>query len=359
MTRSPWLRRALASLLASVVVTTLGVGTLGGPATAEPGPTLRQVQRQVEVLNHQAEQATERYNTARVALRESERELKAVRSRFDRQRQSFDEMRVLVGRLAAARYMSGSIDTGVALLFSENPTTFLRQAADLEQLGQQQGALLRRMATVRLRLTQDRLALRQQRSQAAAIEAKLTVERRSVQSRLRQARSLLTTLAAPQRVRLVEQRQAAEVRALDTRDQVMRASRDAREGTFPTDDGPASGRAADAVRSAYAQLGDPYVWAAGGPNAFDCSGLTMYAWRAQQGCRCRTPRRPSTPPCAGSRSPTSSPVTSSSTTAPSAMSRCTSGAARSSTPPIPGGACRWSASTRCPSSVPAARDRGT
>ena len=29
-----------------------------------------------------------------------------------------------------------------------------------------------------------------------------------------------------------------------------------------------------------AQLGDPYVWAAAGPDAFDCSGLTQYAYAA-------------------------------------------------------------------------------
>ncbi len=26
------------------------------------------------------------------------------------------------------------------------------------------------------------------------------------------------------------------------------------------------------------RLGDPYVWGAAGPNSFDCSGLTMWAW---------------------------------------------------------------------------------
>ena len=35
-----------------------------------------------------------------------------------------------------------------------------------------------------------------------------------------------------------------------------------------------------AVRFALAQLGKPYVWAAAGPDAFDCSGLTMAAWAA-------------------------------------------------------------------------------
>ncbi len=41
-----------------------------------------------------------------------------------------------------------------------------------------------------------------------------------------------------------------------------------------------SGGAASAVAFARAQLGEPYVWAAAGPNAWDCSGLTMMAWRA-------------------------------------------------------------------------------
>jgi cell wall-associated NlpC family hydrolase len=34
------------------------------------------------------------------------------------------------------------------------------------------------------------------------------------------------------------------------------------------------------VQTALAQVGDPYVWGAGGPNAFDCSGLTQYAYAA-------------------------------------------------------------------------------
>ena len=38
--------------------------------------------------------------------------------------------------------------------------------------------------------------------------------------------------------------------------------------------------AQSAVDTALAQLGDPYVWGAGGPSAFDCSGLTQYAYAA-------------------------------------------------------------------------------
>ena len=42
---------------------------------------------------------------------------------------------------------------------------------------------------------------------------------------------------------------------------------------------PASGNAAAAVAYARAQVGKAYVYGAAGPSAFDCSGLTMMAWR--------------------------------------------------------------------------------
>src|SRR6478736_7869434 len=41
---------------------------------------------------------------------------------------------------------------------------------------------------------------------------------------------------------------------------------------------------ADAVIAvAMAQRGKPYVWAAAGPNAFDCSGLCVYAFKLGAG----------------------------------------------------------------------------
>jgi cell wall-associated NlpC family hydrolase len=52
-------------------------------------------------------------------------------------------------------------------------------------------------------------------------------------------------------------------------------------GTAPAGlviDGSAAGRTA--VRFALAQLGKPYRWSAAGPDAYDCSGLTMAAWAA-------------------------------------------------------------------------------
>jgi cell wall-associated NlpC family hydrolase len=43
---------------------------------------------------------------------------------------------------------------------------------------------------------------------------------------------------------------------------------------------PAAGGGNRAVAFALAQRGKPYQWAAEGPHAYDCSGLTWAAWRA-------------------------------------------------------------------------------
>ncbi|SFC19756.1 Cell wall-associated hydrolase, NlpC family [Nocardioides terrae] len=49
----------------------------------------------------------------------------------------------------------------------------------------------------------------------------------------------------------------------------------------PQSDPPApSGGAPAAIAFARAQLGEPYVWGAAGPDRWDCSGLTMKAWAA-------------------------------------------------------------------------------
>jgi len=51
--------------------------------------------------------------------------------------------------------------------------------------------------------------------------------------------------------------------------------------TMPPVSAPPVGRgAAAAVAEARRQIGKPYVWAAAGPDSFDCSGLTQWAWRA-------------------------------------------------------------------------------
>jgi cell wall-associated NlpC family hydrolase len=112
---------------------------------------------------------------------------------------------------------------------------------------------------------------------------------------MRQRQQTLTRLLASARQhesRLQRQRLAAIARARARAIARREAARSApvpepAPTPLPPTGGSISGTvsaatAAAAVHVAEAQIGKPYVWAAAGPNSFDCSGLTMYAY-AQEG----------------------------------------------------------------------------
>ena len=268
------------SLLAVLVLAVFGISLLPGSAAAEPQLNLNQVQRQVDDLNRQAEQAAERYNTAKVDLNETTRRLRSAQNTYRVTQRRVEGMQAVVGRIAVASYKAGSVDASLQLLLSDNPTRFLRQSSDLTLVNRRQDHMLAQMQTARLRAAVDRKAVAEQQARAADLQQKIAAEKTTVEARLATARSLLSRLEAKQRARLEALRRAATERALGARSHALRASRSARGDEFPTYDGPASGRAAEAVRTAYAQLGDPYAWGAAGPGSFDCSGLTMYSWAA-------------------------------------------------------------------------------
>jgi cell wall-associated NlpC family hydrolase len=61
---------------------------------------------------------------------------------------------------------------------------------------------------------------------------------------------------------------------------VLAAAVHATAGARPAAGGAPGKAAAAAIAYARAQLGKPYLWGGTGPDAFDCSGLAMMAYRA-------------------------------------------------------------------------------
>jgi cell wall-associated NlpC family hydrolase len=86
--------------------------------------------------------------------------------------------------------------------------------------------------------------------------------------------------AAAARVRDEQALQAQQVQAQDLPAQQATSQPPTANPTFSPP--PSASGAAIAVAAAESRVGDPYVWGAAGPDAFDCSGLTMWAW-AQAG----------------------------------------------------------------------------
>ncbi|MDI6908951.1 NlpC/P60 family protein [Nocardioides sp.] len=227
------------------------------PASAEPD--IDDVQVRVDRLYHEAEQASERYNDAKLELKELQHDLGSLRSDQQRQDDRLDVVREQVQDSVVRQYEGQSLSAVGHVVVSEDPESFLSQLSTMSAFNDLQSQLFDDYATELKALGIRSDATEKRASDVAELEKKLAAEKATIDKKLEAAESLLSDLKA-------EEREAILSRGS------LRAPSDV----------PASGRAAAAVQYALAQVGDAYVYGAAGPDAFDCSGLTMMAW-AQAG----------------------------------------------------------------------------
>lgn len=264
--------------LVTALILATALGLVGGSAAAEPKPTLPEARTLVAALQHQAEEAGEAANDLTGEIAVAGRKVAALNDAVARQRRRVQAIGRQIGVLAVANYQRSQMTTTAQLLLSSDPDQFLRQASTAQAFTTQQAAILRRYQAASGKLAELQTTEQAELAALAAVQAKQNELKSTIAAKLAEAEKVLAKLTDAQRDRLAaedaaeERREEAEAEA-----ERRRASRDGERTSGP--DVPASGRAKLAVEYALNQIGDPYLWAAAGPDSFDCSGLTMSAWR--------------------------------------------------------------------------------
>jgi cell wall-associated NlpC family hydrolase len=228
------------------------------PAQAEPD--IDDVQTRVDRLYHEAEQASERFNDARLELRDLHRDLRSLKADQARQDARLAIVQDQVQDSIVRQYEGESLNAVGQVVVSDDPSSFLSQLSTMSAFNDLQGNLFDNYATELKALDLRRAATEKRTAQVAGTRTELAHEKSTIDDKLAEARSLLGELKADQREAMVSRSTARPTTAAV----------------------PASGSAGAAVSYAMAQVGDAYVYGAAGPDAFDCSGLTMAAW-AQAG----------------------------------------------------------------------------
>jgi len=259
---------------------------------------MAQVSAQVDALVNDAEIATESANEIGDQLASIKQRVAALQSDVTRQQAAVDALRNRVGQFASAQYRSDGMDITVQLLLASQPDDFLARMSTTAALTDQQGAALTALHSQQKVLAEKQSAVSAEGARVIDAQNRANTDRALANQKLTDSRALLARLTTAEKARLAAIAAAEKKRA----DAALRASRDAARNEAaqtaaaakatvtstgssttpdPTGDStPASGRAATAVAFAKAQLGKPYVFGAAGPGSWDCSGLTMMAWRA-------------------------------------------------------------------------------
>jgi peptidoglycan DL-endopeptidase CwlO len=230
----------------------------GGAAMA--APTASDLQSQLRKLNSEADQAVERYLEAQLALKQTKQSLSTIQRQVAQARDQVDALRGLVSARAADAYMFGPADFALVLNPGAADDTLDRMQT-LTLLAQRASDQLQDLTTAD-RAFQEELArlTKVERDREEQVK-KLAAEKDRVDKLVVRTQTLLNELQA-----------AGGAGAVNGVDPGVPA------GSVPPPP-TGGGGAAAAVRYAYAQVGKPYSFGAAGPGAFDCSGLTMMAWR--------------------------------------------------------------------------------
>ena len=236
------------------------------PASATQ--TLADVQAQVTRLQFEASAAAEAGQQAQVELKRLTRTLNSVKQQDSQQATTIAGLKKSLGQIASQQYQSNGISESMSLLFSSDPTLYLQTAGTLAMVTGKKTLQLSQYATAEQRLRATSLTLNDKVAQVAAANAKFVKQEALAQAKLAQAETLLAKLTKEQRDALAKLQASQD--AADQQSSLALAGQGLK----------ISGRAGVAIRYALKQLGDRYRFGAAGIVYWDCSGLTMAAFKA-------------------------------------------------------------------------------
>jgi cell wall-associated NlpC family hydrolase len=248
----------LAAILLPLTLLSTGSNTTALATPASPA----RLEDQLDQLNREADQLVEQYNQSNEALARIKRSLKGLRGQANVAEEDLRKLRAVLGARASAAYIQGAGSAVAAVLGSDDPAAAIARVQVLDLLAAHDGDLMDQLGVAGRSYDERRRNLvAAQKAQAAEV-GRLAAKKAEVERAADKTRALLARMRAADRPAAPPSQPSGPV------------------APPPTGGGGGGGGSAAAVVAyARAQVGKPYCYGGSGPGCFDCSGLTMMAWR--------------------------------------------------------------------------------
>jgi len=240
------------------------------------------VEAQVATLNDKAEMASEKYNSAR--------------DRFDSLSSQVRSSNAKIKKLKSrTKVLQTHLDTRANEMYRTGPLGFvpvLLNVNDFEELDY----TIRVLTSMNQSDAQTVAELKQNKAEEASINAKLKAatadaakqkkamsdNEDAVKAKLAERQHVLDGLNGDVRSLLAQKKAAEDAAARERYQAALKIQNTSTKSSSSSPDSggdaPSSSKGAAAVRAAMSRVGKPYRYGASGPNSFDCSGLTMWAY---------------------------------------------------------------------------------
>jgi peptidoglycan DL-endopeptidase CwlO len=295
-------RRFQRPVVGAIAGLTVLTGVLATNVRADPADDAL---AKLNELSRQAEQTTEAMHSAQLdlnnklaALQDAEAKQAADQAALDTAKTQLATFQSAVDEFAAAQYMGGRTDGLDAILTAGSPQHLIDQLAVQRVMALEMSTQMQNFRSVGAQAAQAAAASAKSAAdaktaaeQAAAVRADLQSKQSRLHLQIAIVKSQYEALTPGQRQALaaVPPAPVAPPQALPPGpgDPAIVA---AAPGGIPPGDiappeaaiapgAPGSPRAAIAVQAALSRIGSPYSYGGSGPNAFDCSGLVMWAFQ--------------------------------------------------------------------------------
>jgi cell wall-associated NlpC family hydrolase len=286
-------RRGLVGIASLLLAGTAAVPAFGAAgAGAAPVDDRRTeaaaIQDDIEANGQRIGELAEQFNGAQLRLDQAQATIDAAQARIEAARAEVARIKELIDLRAASVYRRAVQGRSLDGIDYDSAQDLLSRRHYASKQAGADDELLDQLAQAQQDLAAEKATAEAARAAAAAEQEQIEATRREVEAANGEQQQLLDQVNG-ELATLVAEEQARRDAATTAQAQA-RYGGDA--GTGSTGGGgtggaeaspnlPAPGAAAGiAIDFAYAQLGKPYVYAASGPDAYDCSGLTMAAYAA-------------------------------------------------------------------------------
>lgn len=285
--------------LARLALTGLVVGSLliADSAFADPD-AVREAKAKLDALNEQVSSIEQEGIDAEAKAEAAKIKLERAQADVKAQEQRVAKLADDIGANAVFQMQHGGLDVSVQLIANATDDNFLSSLATIQAENDRANQAIQRLQNDQARLdvlrseaasakqemdenvkTHDaKLAeYKKKQSEAEAVYDRLNKEEQERLEQLRREQEAAAAAAAARSVDAVQAPSRSEARG------DAPANQPASEETKSTDSAaapaPNGNRAQTVINAAMAQVGKRYVLGGTGPNSFDCSGLTSYAYR--------------------------------------------------------------------------------
>ena len=274
-------------IVGAIVGATAITAIWSGAAWADPA---EDALAKLNELSRQAEQLTESMHSAEIDLD------KKVALQNEADKKHADDLAALdaataqlvsyqgsVDKLAASVYMGGRTDGLDAILTAASPQNLIDKMAVQRVMGIEMAQQMKGFRQANADALTAEAASAQSAAEAKAAADDAAAVRADLQSKQSELQVQITEVKA-RYDRLTEVQRAVLAAPAATPPPALAPASPALGdvatlAALPAPGGGGGGAGAIAVQAALTRIGSPYVWAAAGPGAFDCSGLVMWAFQ--------------------------------------------------------------------------------